>query len=267
MQIIDVRNSEGQLAIIGGSLVLPTSDNVSDSTLNGSIRWNVTSETIEFYTNGQWQAVNLGALSYQGIWNAATNVPTIVSGVGNKGYYYKVSVSGNTTIDGISEWLANDSIVFDGTHWDKISGNDSSALSALSDVTISNPTNGQILAYSGATWQNVSAPYDIYGTYLGTPSDAQILWRIVIARAVTFPVNLAGSVAISEGAPAGNTYLTILKNGVPIGSINYASNSTQATFTFASQVVFDSGDILEIDGANPADSVFYSPSWAFVCTR
>jgi len=42
-----------------------------------------------------------GALTYEGTWNASTNTPTITSGVGTKGHYYVVSVSGNTTIDGI----------------------------------------------------------------------------------------------------------------------------------------------------------------------
>jgi hypothetical protein len=37
----------------------------------------------------------IGALNYQGTWNAATNTPTLASGVGTKGDYYYVSVAGN----------------------------------------------------------------------------------------------------------------------------------------------------------------------------
>ena len=64
----------------------------------------------------------VGALDYQGTWNASTNTPALASGVGTKGYYYKVGTAGTTTIDGNSQWNVGDSIVFDGTAWDKIDG-------------------------------------------------------------------------------------------------------------------------------------------------
>jgi hypothetical protein len=65
-----------------------------------------------------------GALTFEGTWNAATNTPTITSGVGVKGHYYVVSVSGNTTIDGISGWVTGDWIVFSGTVWQKVDNTD-----------------------------------------------------------------------------------------------------------------------------------------------
>ena len=65
-----------------------------------------------------------GGVNYQGSWNASTNTPTITSGVGSKGYYYVVSVAGNTTIDGISDWLPGDWIIFNGTVWQKIDNTD-----------------------------------------------------------------------------------------------------------------------------------------------
>jgi hypothetical protein len=65
-----------------------------------------------------------GALTFEGTWNAATNTPTITSGVGVKGHYYVVSVSGNTTIDGVSGWVTGDWIVFSGTVWQKVDNTD-----------------------------------------------------------------------------------------------------------------------------------------------
>lgn len=62
------------------------------------------------------------SMSYQGTWDASTNTPTLTSSSGTKGYFYKVSVAGTTAIDGISQWNVGDSIVFDGTTWDKIDG-------------------------------------------------------------------------------------------------------------------------------------------------
>jgi hypothetical protein len=64
----------------------------------------------------------LGALQYQTTWDANANSPALASGTGTKGWYYKVSTAGTTTIDGISQWNVGDVIVFDGTVWDKIDG-------------------------------------------------------------------------------------------------------------------------------------------------
>jgi hypothetical protein len=58
--------------------------------------------------------------SYKGVWNAATNTPTIVSGVGSNGDFYRVSVGGTTTINGESSWSIGDEIRFNGTVWQRI---------------------------------------------------------------------------------------------------------------------------------------------------
>jgi hypothetical protein len=73
-------------------------------------------------TSSQIPASVTGALIYQGTWNASTNSPSLASGTGTKGYYYKVSVAGTTTLDGNSNWYVGDSAVFDGSTWDHISG-------------------------------------------------------------------------------------------------------------------------------------------------
>ena len=64
----------------------------------------------------------IGAVNYKGTWNAATNTPTLASGVGSKGDYYVVSVAGTTTIDGISNWGVGDQIVFNGATWNRLDG-------------------------------------------------------------------------------------------------------------------------------------------------
>jgi len=66
----------------------------------------------------------IGGSIYKGTWNATTNTPTIASGVGTKGNYYIVSVSGTTTIDGISDWNVGDWIIYDGTAWQQVDNTD-----------------------------------------------------------------------------------------------------------------------------------------------
>lgn len=56
MRIIDVRSSEGQLAILGGAFVLPTSATTVTSPSAGSLRWNTTSQDVEVYVDS-WTAL------------------------------------------------------------------------------------------------------------------------------------------------------------------------------------------------------------------
>lgn len=74
---------------------------------------------------GQLPAAVLGALSYQGTWDASTNTPTLTSSTGTKGYYYVVSVAGSTNLNGITDWKIGDWAVFNGSVWQKIDNTDS----------------------------------------------------------------------------------------------------------------------------------------------
>jgi hypothetical protein len=67
----------------------------------------------------------VGGLKYDGTWNAATNTPTITSGVGTDGDFYIVSVAGNTNINGITDWQVGDWIVFHTPSWQKVDNTDS----------------------------------------------------------------------------------------------------------------------------------------------
>jgi len=64
----------------------------------------------------------LGALNYQGTWNASTNTPTLASGVGAQGDYYVVSVDGATNLDGITNWGVGDWAAFNGSVWQRVEG-------------------------------------------------------------------------------------------------------------------------------------------------
>jgi hypothetical protein len=62
----------------------------------------------------------VGAVVYLGTWDASTNTPTLTSSVGTKGNYYVVSVAGNTDLNGITDWVAGDWAIFNGTVWEKV---------------------------------------------------------------------------------------------------------------------------------------------------
>ncbi len=65
-------------------------------------------------------AAVLGGVNYQGTWNASTNNPTLTSGVGTKGYYYKVNTAGSSNLDGIQDWKVGDWAVYNGNSWEKV---------------------------------------------------------------------------------------------------------------------------------------------------
>jgi len=66
----------------------------------------------------------LGGVRYQGVWNAATNSPTLPTSTDSttKGYYYKVSVAGtwNSVDYQIGDW-----VISNGATWDKVDNTDS----------------------------------------------------------------------------------------------------------------------------------------------
>lgn len=59
------------------------------------------------------------AMASQGNWDASTNTPTLASGTGTEGHYYRVSVAGTTTLDDESSWSVDDALLFDGSTWRK----------------------------------------------------------------------------------------------------------------------------------------------------
>ena len=72
-----------------------------------------------------------GGVIYSGTWDAATNNPTLTSGVGTKGEYYVVSVPGSTNLNGITDWQIGDWAIFNGTVWQKV---DNSEVAYVSNV-------------------------------------------------------------------------------------------------------------------------------------
>ena len=112
----------------------------------------------------------LGALVYQGTWDASANNPTLTSSVGTKGNYYVVSVAGTTTLNGISSWSVGDWAVFNGSVWQKVDGGTSESFVNLTVTNNSNLTN---LSITG----NVSftAPVTITNDYTVSTGDRWII--------------------------------------------------------------------------------------------
>lgn len=160
-----------------------------------------------------------GQLSYQGTWNAATNTPTLASGVGVQNHYYVVSVAGTTNLDGITDWEVNDWALFNGSVWQKID---------QSDLVVS--VNGQ----TGVVVLNVT---DISGA---VPNTVNVL---------------AGTGMTGGGALTGN--VTISLANTTVISATYGNASTVAQFEVNAQgrIVTASNQAITISVANCTGAV------------
>lgn len=146
----------------------------------------------------------IGALNFKGTWNAATNTPTIVSGVGVKGDYFVVSVAGSTTIDGISNWGVGDWITYNGAVWQRVEGGadlNGVNLSVSGTTTLSGLTASTALALN-ATKEVVSVANT--GTGNNVLADGPTLTTPALGAATATSIN---KVALT--APATGSTLTI----------------------------------------------------------
>jgi hypothetical protein len=195
-------------------------------------------------------AAVLGALSYQGTWNASTNTPTLTSSTGTKGYYYVVSVAGNTNLDGITDWLVGDWAVYNGTVWQKVdntetvtsvNGQTGAVTLTYTDVgafpaTATTGTGNVVLA-TGATQANptISNYENFTPTTAPTYSEGRV-WYDSTEKALAF-YNDSSSIAVHVSQDLivkviNNTGSTI-PNGSPVYVTSTSSGQTYPNVALA----------------------------------
>lgn len=206
----------------------------------------------------------IGALNYKGTWDAATNTPTLTSGVGNKGDYYVVSVAGSTNLDGITNWVVGDWAAFNGAVWQKIDNTDAvtsvngqtgTVVLTASDVGAT-PNTTYVLAgtgLSGGGQLNANVTLDLANTAVvaGSYGDAANVSVIgvdaqgritsatstpiaisvgAVSGAVPNTVNiLTSGLASGGGALTGNVTITV--NDIPVANVTGAVPNTRSVNT------------------------------------
>ena len=236
-----------------------------------------------------------GGVNYQGSWNAATNTPTIVSGVGSKGYYYVVSVAGSTNIDGITDWLPGDWIIFNGTTWEQIDNTDAVAsVNGYTGVVVltntdvnAPPTSLTISAGTGLTGggnlttnrtlsiANTTVSAASYGTASAVPtftvngqgqltaaSDVTIaIANTQVSGLGTMSTQNANNVTITGGSITGITDLAIADGGTGASTAGGALTNLGAigsiTSSDGSIIVVPSGTSVDlaVSAASPASTL------------
>jgi hypothetical protein len=164
-----------------------------------------------------------GPVYYQGTWDANANTPTLQSGVGFTGEYYIVSVAGNTTLDGISNWQVGDWAIFNGAtnKWEKIDGGSYGTTMKIVNDTSSNTTYN--IALTSSSGGLIDTEYVDNGALTFNPS-TQVLTAKVFQ-----------SSAVSLGKP--NFYATNTSSGV----ITFYDNLDPDAGVYNYRMQFDDG--------------------------
>jgi hypothetical protein len=174
-------------------------------------------------------AAVLGALSYQGTWDASTNTPTLTSSVGTKGYYYVVSVAGNTNLNGITDWLVGDWAVFNGSIWQKVDNTET--------VTSVNGQTGAVVL----TTTNVAEGTNLYYT------DARARGAISAGTGISYN-NTTG--VVTNAAPDQTVSITGAGTSVVTGTYpNFTVTSNDAFVGTVTSVAATAGTGISVTGS------------------
>ena len=175
----------------------------------------------------------INSLFYAGTWNASSNTPTLVSGVGVKNTYYIVSTAGTTNLDGITTWAVGDWAIFNGTVWQRIVGGSAEIFSSL---TVTNLTGYMYANGNNAVTASTTIPV------------ASVTGAVPNTVNVIAGTNLTGGGALTGNVTLNNPYngtVTSISTGTglsggPItgtGTISLANTTvTAASYGNASSV-------------------------------
>jgi hypothetical protein len=200
----------------------------------------------------QLPAAVVGAVKYQGTWNALTNSPTLASNVGSKGDYYVVSSDGTTTLNLVSEWKIGDWAIFNGSAWQKIDNTDavSSVAGRTGTVTLTPADLGTITAGYAIIGDasNVGTAQAITGDVTVSSSGVAAIGSGVIVNA---DVNASAAIAYSKLALSGSIATGDLASGllVPIAKGGTGQTTAAAAFGALSPLT-TKGDLHTYDTAN-----------------
>ncbi len=111
-------------------------------------------------------------------------------------------------------------------------------------------------------------PFDAPLFFPGIPTDAQLLLRVPLARAITYPANMAGAYGTATAASTGTVSVDFQKNGVTFATATFTASDTP-TWTTAggTEQSFAAGDILSIYAPSTADATLADMGFVFAGTR
>jgi hypothetical protein len=202
----------------------------------------------------------VGAVTYKGTWDAATNTPALASGTGTQGDYYVVNVAGNTDLNGITDWQIGDWAIFNGTVWEKVDNTDSvSSVNGQVGTVVLNAAN------VGAAANTVEI---IAGTGLGGGGNLAANVTLDLANTTVAPDTYGTATEVGQFTVDAQGRLTAAANvAIAISTANVSGLGTMATQD-ANNVTITGGsvNVPTLEGANVTVTANFNANLATAAT-
>ena len=251
-KVFDLTESDGDLIVLGRSIVLPSSDTDSlPAPLNGAIRFNPTIGRAQFFFDGAWITLGSGDGSVGGTSNNHTHTIAQIQGLATA-LAQKASLTHTHNLNdvtGLTTALAAKANVVHGHAIDEISGL-TDALAGKASITHS---------HSYTINEHISACL---------PGNPPAQFRLVYTSPVAcvLPANLIGSFFRVGITPAATFVITMFKNvSTQIGTVSIAPTGT-VQISFIAPVNLAAGDTLTFQ-LPVKDTKIDTISFSIVATR
>ena len=193
----------------------------------------------------------VGAVVYQGTWDASTNTPTLTSSVGTKGNYYVVSVAGNTNLNGITDWVAGDWAIFNGSVWEKVDNTEAViSVNGQTGVVVLDAAN--VGAVANTTFVNATGLLTGGGQLTGNVAiDLTSVPIANVTGGVANTVEIIAGVGLGGGGNlAANVTIDLANTTVVAGTYGDAANVAQVTVDDQGRLTAAANVAISISTAN-----------------
>jgi hypothetical protein len=176
-------------------------------------------------TTDQIPSSLVGAIVFQGGWNAANNTPTLSNGTGVTGYQYIVTVGGTQNLGaGNVTYISGDTVTYGGNVWNRVEA--SSPISSVSGnlhMQVS-PTTGAVVVGIDAT------PNAVIGTVVSRDASGNFQANVITAALSGAATSALTAATVTAGVQSAITQVGTLTSLTVSGNVS-TGNVSGTTYT------------------------------------
>lgn len=159
----------------------------------------------------------LGGAIYHGTYNATTNTPTLVDGIGTQGYYYVIATAGSINLgSGIIDFQVGDWAIYNGTIWQKVDNTDavSSVNGFIGAVNLTTANISEVTNLYFTVARVLATALAGYASGAGTISSSDTILQAI--------QKLDGNVATKQATLVSGTNIRTVNGSTLLGNTNLA---------------------------------------------